>query len=112
MKKPILVNELPVDDAKALELGLYRASDFESGGKELPRTSVVINRLGDKMQSVANIMLSQGSLPDDAKMSDLLSQNASKVLDYLVKGGCSFGNRGTDIAQGCYSHEAMDGRVA
>lgn len=87
MKKPILVNELPVDDAKALELGQYRASDFESGGKELPRTSVVINRLGDKMQSVANIMLSQGSLPDDAKMSDLLSQNASKVLDYLVKEG-------------------------
>ena len=87
MKKPILVNELPVDDAKALELGQYRASDFESGGKELPRTSVVINRLGDKMQSVANIMLSQGSLPDDAKMSDLVSQNASKVLDYLVKEG-------------------------
>lgn len=87
MKKPILVNELPVDDAKALELGQYRASDFESGGKELPRTSVVINRLGDKMQSVANIMLSQGSLPDDAKMSDILSQNASKVLDYLVKEG-------------------------
>lgn len=87
MKKPILVNELPVDDAKALELGQYRASDFVSGGKELPRTSVVINRLGDKMQSVANIMLSQGSLPDDAKMSDLLSQNASKVLDYLVKEG-------------------------
>ena len=87
MKKPILVNELPVDDAKALELGQYRASDFESGGKELPRTSVVINRLGDKMQSVANIMLSQGTLPDDAKMSDLVSQNASKVLDYLVKEG-------------------------
>jgi predicted RNA methylase len=87
MKKPILVNELPVDDAKALELGHYRASDFESGGKELPRTSVVINRLGDKMQSVANIMLSQGTLPDDAKMSDLVSQNASKVLDYLVKEG-------------------------
>lgn len=87
MKKPILVNELPVDDAKALELGQYRASDFESGGKELPRASVVINRLGDKMQSVANIMLSQDSLPEDAKMSDLVSQNASKVLDYLVKEG-------------------------
>ena len=87
MKKPILVNELPVDDAKALELGQYRASDFESGGKELPRTSVVINRLGDKMQNVANIMLRQGTLPEDAKMSDLVSQNATKVLDYLVKEG-------------------------
>ena len=87
MERPVLVNELPVDDAKALELGQYRASDFESGGKEIPRTSVVINRLGDKMQSVANIMLSQGTLPDDAKMSDLVAQNASKVLDYLVKEG-------------------------
>ena len=87
MKKPILVNELPVDDAKALELGQYRASDFESGGKELPRTSVVINRLGDKMQNVANIMLRQGTLPEDAKMSGLVSQNATKVLDYLVKEG-------------------------
>ena len=87
MKKPILVNELPVDDAKALELGQYRASDFESGGKELPRTSVVINRQGDKMQNVANIMLRQGTLPEDAKMSDLVSQNATKVLDYLVKEG-------------------------
>lgn len=87
MKKPILVNELPVDDAKALELGQYRASDFESGGKELPRTSVVINRLGDKMQNVANIMLRQGTLPEGAKMSDLVSQNATKVLDYLVKEG-------------------------
>lgn len=87
MKRPVLVNELPVDDAKALELGQYRASDFESGGKEIPRASVVINRLGDKMQSVANIMLSQGTLPDDAKMSDLVAQNASKVLDYLVKEG-------------------------
>lgn len=67
MKKPILVNELPVDDAKALELGQYRASDFESGGKELPRTSVVINRLGDKMQNVANIMLRQGTLPGGRK---------------------------------------------
>lgn len=87
MKRPVLVNELPVDDAKALELGQYRASDFESGGKEIPRASVVINRLGDKMQSVANIMLSQGTLPDDAKMSDLVAQNASKVLDFLVKEG-------------------------
>ena len=87
MTRPVLVNELPVDDAKALELGQYRASDFESGGKEIPRASVVINRLGDKMQSVANIMLSQGALPDDAKMSDLVAQNASKVLDFLVKEG-------------------------
>lgn len=75
MKKPILVNELPVDDAKALELGQYRASDFESGGKELPRTSVVINRLGDKMQNVANIMLRQGTLPEDAKIKQNLQRS-------------------------------------
>lgn len=87
MKRPVLMNELPVDDAKAKELGQYRASDFESGGKEIPRASVVVNRLGEKMQNVANILLNQGSLPDDAKMSDLMAQNASRVLDYLVKEG-------------------------
>ena len=87
MKRPVLVNELPVDDATAKKLGQYRASDFESGGKEIPRASVVINRLGDKMQSVANILLNQGSLPDDAKLNDLMAQNASRVLDYLVKEG-------------------------
>ena len=87
MKRPVLVNELPVDDATAKELGQYRASDFESGGKEIPRASVVINRLGEKMQNVANILLNQGSLPDDAKMSDLIAQNANKVLEFLAKEG-------------------------
>lgn len=87
MKRPVLVNELPVDDATAKELGQYRASDFESGGKEIPRASVVINRLGEKMQNVANILLNQGSLSDDAKMSDLIAQNANKVLDFLAKEG-------------------------
>lgn len=87
MKRPALMNELPVDDATAKALGQYRASDFESGGKEIPRTSVVINRLGEKMQNVASILLSQGSLPDDAKMSDLMAQNANKVLDFLVREG-------------------------
>ena len=87
MKKPILVNELPVDDAKAKELGQYKASDFESGGKELPQTGAVINKLGDKVENVASILMRQGELPDDAKLSDLIIQNADKVLDFLSKNG-------------------------
>lgn len=85
MKRPVLVNELPVDDATAKELGQHDVKEFESGGKATPRTSAVINMLGDKMQSVASILVRQGALPDDAKMSDLIAQNADKVLDYLSK---------------------------
>ncbi len=87
MKRPVLVNELPVDDATAKELGQHDVKEFESGGKAIPRTSAVINMLGDKMQSVAGILMRQGALPDDAKMSDLIAQNADKVLDYLSKEG-------------------------
>ena len=87
MKRPVLVNELPVDDATAKELGQHDVKEFESGGKATPRTSAVINMLGDKMQSVASILVRQGALPDDAKMSDLIAQNADKVLDYLSKEG-------------------------
>ncbi len=87
MKRPVLVNELPVDDATAKELGQHDVKEFESGGKATPRTSAVINMLGDKMQSVASILVRQGTLPDDAKMSDLIAQNADTVLDYLSKEG-------------------------
>ena len=87
MDKPILVIELPVDDAKAKELGQYKASDFESSGKEIPQTGAVVNKLGDKMETVASILMRQGELGEDAKLSDLINQNADKVLDFLSMNG-------------------------
>ena len=87
MKRPIMVNELPVDDATAKQLGQYKADDFETGGKRIPEESVVINKLGDRMENFANILLSQGELGDDAKLSDFIMQNAGRVLEYLQKEG-------------------------
>lgn len=87
MDKPILVIELPVDDAKAKELGQYKASDFESSGKEIPQTGAVVNKLGDKMETMASILMRQGELGEDAKLSDLINQNADKVLDFLSMNG-------------------------
>ncbi len=73
MKRPVYVNELPVDDAKAKELGQHDVKEFESGGKATPRTSAVINLLGDKMQAVTSVLMRQGELSDDAKISDLIA---------------------------------------
>lgn len=87
MKRPVYVNELPVDDATAKELGQHDVKEFESGGKAIPRTSAVINMLGDRMENVASILMRQGALPDDAKISDLIVRNADDVLDFLSREG-------------------------
>lgn len=101
MKKPVIVNELPVDDATAKKLGQMMASGFESGGKRIPEISATINKLGDKMENLANVLLSEGTLGKDAKLSDLISQNSKLALEYLYKNGfidnTEYENLATDI---------------
>nr|DAP69857.1 MAG TPA: Chromatin remodeling complex ATPase [Caudoviricetes sp.] len=87
MKKPVIVNELPVDDATAKKLGQMMASGFESGGKRIPEVSATINKLGDKMENLANVLLSEGTLGEDAKLSDLINQNSKRALEFLNKNG-------------------------
>ena len=87
MQKPVIVNELPVDDAKAKELGQMMASGFESGGKRIPEISATINKIGDKIENLANVLLTEGALGEDAKLSDLINQNANRALEYLNKNG-------------------------
>ena len=87
MKKPVIVNELPVDDATAKKLGQMMASGFESGGKRIPEISATINKLGDKMENLANVLLSEGNLGEDAKLSDLINQNSKRALEFLNKNG-------------------------
>ena len=87
MKKPVIVNELPVDDATAKKLGQMMASGFESGGKRIPEVSATINKLGDKMENLANVLLSEGTLGEDAKLSDLINQNSKRALEFLYKNG-------------------------
>lgn len=101
MKKPVIVNELPVDDATAKKLGQMMASGFESGGKRIPEISATINKLGDKMENLANVLLSEGTLGEDAKLSDLINQNSKRALEYLNKNGfidnTEYENLATDV---------------
>ena len=101
MKKPVIVNELPVDDATAKKLGQMMASGFESGGKRIPEVSATINKLGDKMENLANVLLSEGTLGEDAKLSDLINQNSKRALEYLNKNGfidnTEYENLATDV---------------
>ena len=101
MKKPVIVNELPVDDATAKKLGQMMASGFESGGKRIPEVSATINKLGDKMENLANVLLAEGTLGEDAKLSDLINQNSKRALEYLNKNGfidnTEYENLATDI---------------
>lgn len=101
MKKPVIVNELPVDDATAKKLGQMMASGFESGGKRIPEVSATINKLGDKMENLANVLLAEGTLGEDAKLSDLINQNSKRALEYLNKNGfidnTEYENLATDV---------------
>nr|DAN15262.1 MAG TPA: Chromatin remodeling complex ATPase [Caudoviricetes sp.] len=101
MKKPVIVNELPVDDATAKKLGQMMASGFESGGKRIPEISATINKLGNKMENLANVLLSEGTLGEDAKLSDLINQNSKRALEYLNKNGfidnTEYENLATDV---------------
>ena len=101
MKKPVIVNELPVDDVTAKKLGQMMASGFESGGKRIPEVSATINKLGDKMENLANVLLAEGTLGEDAKLSDLINQNSKLALEYLNKNGfidnTEYENLATDV---------------
>lgn len=101
MEKPVIVNELPVDDATAKKLGQMMASGFESGGKRIPEVSATINKLGDKMENLANVLLSEGTLGEDAKLSDLINQNSKRALEFLNKNGfidnTEYENLATDV---------------
>lgn len=101
MKKPVIVNELPVDDAAAKKLGQMMASGFESGGKRIPEVSATINKLGDKMENLANVLLAEGTLGEDAKLSDLINQNSKRAMEYLNKNGfidnTEYENLATDV---------------
>lgn len=101
MNKPVIVNELPVDDATAKKLGQMMASGFESGGKRIPEVSATINKLGDKMENLANVLLAEGTLGEDAKLSDLINQNSNRALEFLNRNGfidnTEYENLATDV---------------
>ncbi len=88
MKKPVIVNELLVDDTTAKELGQMTADGFETGGSRLPDVNATINRLvqSGKTQSFIN-KLFEYSGDEDLSFSELVSRNADKALRILSDNG-------------------------
>ena len=85
MKRPVMVNELDVDDDEAIRLGQMKASDNESGGIERIDPVTTSQKLGSKVRNYANILLS--SPDEDASLSDVLMQNGSKTVHWLSSNG-------------------------
>ena len=85
MQHPVMVNELGVDDDEAIRLGQMKASDNESGGIERIDPVTTSQKLGAKVGSYANILLS--SPDEDASLSDVLMQNGAKTVHWLSQNG-------------------------
>lgn len=85
MQHPVMVNELGVDDDEAIRLGQMKASDNESGGIERIDPVTTSQKLGAKVGSYANILLS--SPDEDASLSDVLMQNGAKTVHWLSSNG-------------------------
>ena len=81
MEHPVMVNELDVPDDEAIRLGQMRASDNESGGIERIDPVTTSQKLGGKVSSFANVLLS--SPDEDASLSDVLMQNGAKAVKWL-----------------------------
>ena len=81
MEHPVMVNELDVPDDEAIRLGQMKASDNESGGIERIDPVTTSQKLGGKVSSFANVLLS--SPDEDASLSDVLMQNGAKAVKWL-----------------------------
>ena len=81
MQHPVLVNQLDVDDAEAIRLGQMTAQDTESGGVERIKPKNVAQKLGDKMRSFANRLLS--SSDNDVTFGQLVDRNGEDVLNWM-----------------------------
>ena len=81
MEHPVMVNELDVPDDEAIRLGQMRASDNESGGIERIDPVTTSQKLGGKVSSFANVLLS--SPDEDASLSDVLMQNGAEAVKWL-----------------------------
>ena len=88
MKKPVIVSELPVDDATAKQLGQMTVDGFETGGSGLPDVNATINKLvqSGKVQNFINKLFDYSG-DEDLSFSELVSRNADKALRILSENG-------------------------
>ncbi|MDL2223101.1 hypothetical protein LJB98_03280, partial [Bacteroidales bacterium OttesenSCG-928-M11] len=85
MKNPVLVNMLDADDNEAIRLGQFVAQDTESGGIERIKPKNAIQKMGDKIRSFANILLS--SHDEEMSFSELVDKNGVKTLQWMNQAG-------------------------
>ncbi len=81
MERPVLVNMLDVDDARAIRLGQYVQSDTESGGVERIRGRVAARKMGADIRQYAERLLS--SEDEEASISQLIASNGVKTLQWM-----------------------------
>ncbi len=85
MKNPVLVNMLNVDDAQAIALGQYEASDTESGGVERIKPKNVLQKMGQNVGTFANLLLR--SSDEEISFAGLIDLNGVAVLKWLSNKG-------------------------
>lgn len=80
---PVLVNMVDVDDATAIKLGQYTATDTESGGTERLKPQNLIHKMGNDMRSFVNILLKSENADDT--LNQLIDSNGLDVLKWLAQ---------------------------
>lgn len=85
MKHPVMVNMLDVDDAKAIQLGQITAQDTESGGIERIKAKNAAQKMGDSMQTFANLLLN--TKDEDATFGQLVDLNGAETLRWMNRKG-------------------------
>ena len=85
MKAPVMVNELDVSDEDAIRLGQMDARDNETGGVQRIDPMATNNKLGSRINSLANILLSSDD--DIASISELISMNGGRAIEWLSRNG-------------------------
>ena len=84
MEQPILVNRVDVDDAEAIRLGQFKATDLESGGSQRIEPRETIQKMGDWFRSFINKIFNG---KEDESIAQLIDKNGIEVLKHMNSRG-------------------------
>ena len=85
MNRPVMVNEISVDDAEAIRLGQMSAKDLESGGIERIDPVTTARKLGPKMRNFASVLLSGED--ENMSLAELIAANGEAAVKWLADRG-------------------------
>lgn len=85
MNRPVMVNEISVDDAEAIRLGQMSAKDLESGGIERIDPVTTARKLGPKMRNFASVLLSGED--ENMSLAELIAANGEAAVKWLADSG-------------------------